>query len=299
MVVDVSVVIPTYNRDSLLKRSIDSILEQTVQPAHIIVIDDASKFNTEAYLSQQYTLDRLTVIHHEENQGAAAARNTGLKNTETRYVAFLDSDDYWHPQKLEAQLSVVKSDPDVELVYCDQWIVDEEGSKRPSGKTLISQDIWNALMTGWTPPNPSTLFFDTDVLRKLGGFDGQFSSCSDHDLWMRVALQEVNVEYIPDELSYFTRDADNRTSFNFEARINGVHEFLAKWREHIVDDRGEAHYRRFKWNYEVEVALPIFKARLLDGKWKKCFQMYAEALATNPVFYIAMVKQVWRHRPRP
>ena len=99
----VSVIIPTYNRAHLIGRAIRSVLDQTYQDWELIVVDDASTDDIPGIV-KGFTDGRVKYIRHDENKGAAAARNTGIQAARGAYIAFLDSDDEWLPEKLERQV---------------------------------------------------------------------------------------------------------------------------------------------------------------------------------------------------
>ncbi|MBX9449112.1 MAG: glycosyltransferase family 2 protein [Taibaiella sp.] len=96
-----SVIIPAYNAAAVISRAIDSCLSQTLPPLEIIIVDDGSTDVTSEVLQKYSSSPPVVVIHHEQNQGVSAARNTGWNAAQGEWVAFLDSDDEWHPQKME------------------------------------------------------------------------------------------------------------------------------------------------------------------------------------------------------
>lgn len=104
----VSIIIPTYNRSKTIKRSINSVLYQTYDDFEIIVIDDGSSDGTDKVI-KEFNDSRIKYVRHELNRGASAARNTGIKLSRGKYIAFQDSDDVWVPDKLEKQMNVFKS----------------------------------------------------------------------------------------------------------------------------------------------------------------------------------------------
>lgn len=106
----VSVIIPTYNRAHLIRKSLESVLNQTFDDFEIIVFDDGSTDDTEKVV-KQFTDERIRCLRHEQNRGAAAARNTGIRAARGDYIAFLDSDDEWLPHKLAKQLTALQSAP--------------------------------------------------------------------------------------------------------------------------------------------------------------------------------------------
>lgn len=282
---EVTVIVPTYERRELLGRAIDSVEAQSLEPEAVVVVDDASPEPVEPFLADRdYRID-IEVVRHEENRGASAARNTGVKTADTEYVAFLDSDDYWDEGKLAAQLAVFEADPDLGLVYCDQHVVEPDGAVEPSGKALPNGDVWPALLDGWTAPNTSTLVFNRETFLDLGGFDASLRSCQDHDLWMRLAREGVRVGVVSEPLSYFTRDADDRISHNYPARMEGVDEFLEKWRDDISDATSARAYRRFAAEYRVMAALPIAYAALLKPDVGTFVTVLREYLLANRATY--------------
>lgn len=277
----VGVVIPTYNRSRHLRRAIDSVLSQTRRPDRVIVVDDASEFDLRAYLDDYR--DEVTLITHDQNRGGGAARNTGFKHLDTDYVAFLDSDDYWAPQKIARQMEVARSS-NADLVYCDEWIITERGERIPSGIELLEEDVWEALLNGWTAPNTSTLVISSKAFSKVGGFDTKLASCQDHDLWMRLAERGSVFAYVPDRLTYFTREADNRISLSGLRREEGIRGFLDKWRDKIIAETNTYHFYRFRWDYMLSM-WPVVLNQYQLGHWGDAIRIFGRNLALNPIFY--------------
>ena len=112
----VSVIIPTYNREGILGRSIESVLNQTYTEFELIIVDDGSTDNTRQLVENIHD-DRISYYYVKNNSGAAAARNYGIERAEGEYIAFQDSDDYWHSDKLEKQMKVMESNPDIGFVF--------------------------------------------------------------------------------------------------------------------------------------------------------------------------------------
>ena len=286
---NVAVIVPVYDRRELLIRALDSVREQTVQPVQIVVVDDASPEPIEPFISKQYDTHSITVIRHSDNRGAAAARNTGVEEVDADYVAFLDSDDYWEQSKLASQLTLFKQ-RDVDLVYCDQYVVEPDGAIQPSKKNLPEGDVWPALLDGWTAPNTSTLVFDRDCFCELGGFDTSLDSCQDHDLWMRLAREGASVGVVDEPLSYFTRDATDRISYSYPARMNGVDAFLNKWQQNIISARSEQAYQRFAADYRASAAAPIAYEALFQGDLETVVAVSRKYLLFNWSMYRMLVR---------
>lgn len=286
----ISVIIPTYNRKKLLIRAIQSVIDQTVSPEELIIVDDKSEFDVEKYLDKKINCSfKLKIIINPSNFGGAKSRNIGVKNASGKYVAFLDSDDYWHEKKIELIKKKLKI-KDIDLIYSDQWIVKENGKLKESNKVLIDNNLWENLLNGWTAPNTSTLVFARDKLLEIGGFNSNLKSCQDHDLWMKVAQNNLDLEFIEKRLSYFTRDADNRISFNIEKRISGAISFLENWRKEIIETRNKKFYKKFKNKYIFKVLFPIFIKQIKNFNLFKAIKLYLKYFKFDLFFYKQMLK---------
>ena len=123
----VSVIIPTYNREKIITRAIDSVFAQTYRDFEIVVLDDGSQDNTKA-VAQAYG----PKVHYfyQDNKGIAGARNAGMHQTAGDYIAFLDSDDYWLPGKLERQIALFSEHPEYGMVGCQFWVKKYSGAAR-------------------------------------------------------------------------------------------------------------------------------------------------------------------------
>lgn len=182
----VAVIIPTFNRSAVLPRALDSVLAQSIQPGQICVVDDGSTDDTAALMARQYP--QLTYLA-QDNAGVSAARNLGVSSTNSRWLAFLDSDDEWLPQKLETQLQAAAQQPDTRLVHCDEiWIrngrrVNPMNKHQKSGGDIFDQCLHLCAIS------PSATVLRRDLFDQLGGFDPGLPACEDYDLWLRVCAR--------------------------------------------------------------------------------------------------------------
>src|SRR5689334_19281127 len=136
-----SVVIPAYNYGRYLGRAIDSALAQTRPVDEIIVVDDGSTDNTREVAE---SFGERIIYVYQKNKGLSAARNTGIRKATGDWVAFLDADDWWHPDKIKRQLEAASKDPEIGLVYTASWVVTPEGDKTPT--TLADPNhLWPAI----------------------------------------------------------------------------------------------------------------------------------------------------------
>ena len=184
---EVTVIIPTYNRAQKTARAVASVLYQTFTDYEIIVVDDGSSDHTVEILSlfEPY----LTLLVHPENRGVSAARNTGIRATSAPLIAFLDSDDYWMPEKLALQVSFFSSHP--EAIACqtqEQWIrkgrrVNPAKKHRKPGGWIFEPSLKLCLVS------PSAAMVRRDLLDEVALFDETLPVCEDYDLWLRISCR--------------------------------------------------------------------------------------------------------------
>mgnify|MGYP002737498535 CR=1 FL=1 len=191
----VSVIIPTFNRAATLKRTIDSALAQSYRPLEVIVVDDGSTDGTEAVI-RSYG-DRIHGII-QPNGGPSAARNTGAEAATGEWLAFLDSDDVWKPEKIARQVNLVnRAGRRIDCCMCNAAIIDEDGVV--GGTTFGASGVEGNLAEGyWLNPAPliATRFIlfnqvaliRCDAFRNAGGFKRELRLLEDHDLAFRLSL---------------------------------------------------------------------------------------------------------------
>jgi glycosyltransferase involved in cell wall biosynthesis len=181
----VSVIIPTFNRAWTLKTAIDSVLAQTHDEIEIIVIDDGSTDNTPDLLAEY---GNQIQVFTRENRGVSAARNLGIKKSHGRFVAFLDSDDAWTPDKISCQVDFFDQRPGAFICQTEEiWI--RKGRRvnpkvkhqKPSGM-IFEPSLHLCLVS------PSAVMIRKKLFELRGGFNEDFPVCEDYDLWLRIAI---------------------------------------------------------------------------------------------------------------
>jgi GT2 family glycosyltransferase len=192
----VSVIIPTYNRWPMIAEAVESVLEQAYRSFEIIVVDDGSTDGTKERL-KKYGSSVLVISR--QRSGVAASRNYGIRIAKGRYMAFLDSDDLWLPQKLTIQTSFMEQHPEVKICQTEEiWI--RHGAKvNPKAKhAKPSGDIFRRSLD-LCLVSPSAVMMMRDLLDQFGGFDESFPVCEDYDLWLRIAKEQA-IPLIPEPL---------------------------------------------------------------------------------------------------
>lgn len=180
-----SVIIPTYNRRPMLCEAVESVLEQSDKDFELIVVDDGSEDGT---AEKMEVYGRRVRLLSQSRRGVAAARNTGVRNSTGKYLAFLDSDDLWKEKKLEIQVAFMESHPAVEICQTEEvWmrrgvrVNPKERHRKPSGNIFrASLDLCLV--------SPSAVMMTRELFDRMGGFDESFGVCEDYDLWLRIAL---------------------------------------------------------------------------------------------------------------
>ncbi len=194
---NISVIIPVFNRQELIKRAIDSVLNQTLNPGEIIVVDDGSTDNTASIIKQNYPEVKLITISHS---GVSITRNTGIKQSKYKYVALLDSDDEWDKTKLEKQYGFIKANPELLISHTgEKWIRNGKSVNRPKKYKKFGGNVFEKCLP-LTMIGASTVMFDKRVFDKYGYFDESLPVCEDYDLWLRISSHEP-VGFIDEELT--------------------------------------------------------------------------------------------------
>jgi len=239
---EVSVIIPTYNRAELLNRAIESVLNQTYDNTEIIIVDDASTDHTKQ-LIENLQNNRIHYIYNEKNMGASAARNIGIKKAKSQLIAFLDSDDVWHKDKLKLQVEALKNAPDtVGMVYCEYKYYQIDGSSgvcpdKDIPLALKMGDMFLSLLILPMIGTPSMLIRKS-CLEHVGLFDESYPCLEDYELSLRIA-KEYDIAFVPQVLfeAYARSESvTNNVKGMFEAKIAIMKKYYADLKQNNLLD---------------------------------------------------------------
>ncbi len=223
----VSVIIPTYNRESILREAIESVLNQTYKQLELIVVDDCSTDSTEEVL-ESIEDERFKYVQHDENQGPNAARNTGLEHSSGDYISYLDSDAVLLPSKIEKQVEAMKSsESDIGVVYCSGY--SQQGNfVKKSLSEGYSGDIYADLLAKDLKVVTSTMLIKRECFDRCGDWDQNLPSFNEYDLCLRFA-KEYKFKWISEPLVVeISHEGENITS-NLEKRMSGIEKIIVKW----------------------------------------------------------------------
>jgi glycosyltransferase involved in cell wall biosynthesis len=184
--VNISVIIPTFDRAETLGRALDSVLKQTCAPQDIIVVDDGSSDNTKELVAGHPAQPRYL---RQENRGVSSSRNLGIRNAGGEWLAFLDSDDEWLPGKLAAQIRALEQQPECRICHTEEiWIrngirVNAMNKHAKSGGRIFQQCLPLCVIS------PSSAMIHRSLLDEVGLFDEALPACEDYDLWLRICAR--------------------------------------------------------------------------------------------------------------
>jgi glycosyltransferase involved in cell wall biosynthesis len=218
----ISVIIPAYNCDRYIAEAVESVLNQTHTSYEVIVVDDGSSDRTRAVLEPYF--DRIHYLY-QSNQGVSAARNLGIQRARGEFIALLDADDFFLPDKLAAQVACFEAQPDLGIVHSGWQLVDQSGQQ-----VLSCQEPWLVLpqldlqtWLLWRPVFPGSMMFRRSWLERVGGFDLRFPPVEDVDLVLRLTaagcrstwLRQITVGYRQHQKSATTENTPKQArSFN-------------------------------------------------------------------------------------
>ncbi|MBL78499.1 MAG: glycosyl transferase [Nitrosomonadaceae bacterium] len=209
-----SVVVPTYNRAEKVCRAIKSVLNQSFSDFEILVMDDGSTDNT-CEVVKELADPRIKYEWAKNFGGPAAPRNRGISLAKGKYIAFLDSDDWWIPTKLEESLAIL--DQGFDLVYHDLFIVKKTNQKLFLKKThsrKLNTPVFNDLLKHGNGLFNSSVVAKKEVLNEINGLseDPNLIATEDYDLWLRFSKVSEKFKMIPKTLGYYWSGGDNISS---------------------------------------------------------------------------------------
>jgi len=216
----ISIVLPTFNRAKILQRAIDSVIEQSFAQWELIIVDNNSNDETDQVI-ERYGDSRINILKINNEGVIARSRNKGIKKAAGRYVAFLDSDDWWTPNKLENSLIALESGAD--LVYHDLYIYRDKrlSLRNKLGTKTLKSPVFNDLLLSGKRINTSSVVMRRELLEEINGFseDVDLVAAEDIDAWLRVAKKTEKFVRLVGCYGFYHIHTDNYTS-NDKAIIN-------------------------------------------------------------------------------
>jgi glycosyltransferase involved in cell wall biosynthesis len=226
----VSVIIPTYNRAEFLRSAIESVIKQTFTDLEIIVSDDKSTDHTQDVV-RNIEDERIKYVRNEGNKGPSAARNAAILASEGEYIAFLDDDDEWLPDKLQKQVELLdQSQPNICGVFSNRLFIDRNSgqvlSDNPGTDQLKGNLLYQLMIK--SPIHTSTVVIRKSCLDGIGLFDETISYMEDRDLWIRLSTK-WDFEYISKPLTKAYVHDFAQLSRNLEGQTVGKEKLLERY----------------------------------------------------------------------
>ena len=282
----ISVIIPSYNCSTYVREAIESVLKQTYKNFEIIVVDDGSTDNTRCILDDLIHEEKIRYLL-QKNAGPACARNAGLRASKGEYIAFLDADDRWMPEKLRRSIECFEKNSQLGLVHCAVRAMDEKGDnlffikKKKMNRKVLAGHVFYHLLFRRAHLCTSSVVIRKSCLEKTGNFDEKLSflGAEDRDLWLRIA-EIYPFEYIEEPLTYY-RHRDNSISTDEEK--------MKKGRDYIINK----YFYKLSWIGRRKAFSALHKelayARFSQGCKCECFFQLLKAFLFYP-FDIELLK---------
>ena len=270
----VSVVIPAFNREAVIGRALKSALRQTYDNLEIIVVDDASSDNTLGVV-ESFQDARIVYLRHETNRFAAAARNTAMRVARGKYIAFLDSDDEWLPNKIEQQVTKLQSLGDEwGCIYTGAYVFKDDAKSGSLYSPVLNGHILAPFLLKKTTIFTPTFAFRREVLDTIGLMDESLRRCQDLDFYIRI-LERYKVAVIPEPTTNIYLDTIKPLS---SAGVASKRALLEKHKQKI-DALGFWNSRRL---YSAEEYL-LAKLALNEGRLMSGLSSWLKSVWLNPL----------------
>ncbi len=283
----VSVIIPVYAAEQYIAATLKSVLEQTYRNFEVLIIDDGG-LDRSIEICRQFQDPRIKIIT-QKNRGLAGARNTGIRNAQGDYLAFLDADDLWLPEKLEKHVEHLEKSPFVGISYCCSAFIDESGTPlgiyqtpKLKGITIPNLLCRNPISNGSAPVIRREVFEEIKFQENIYGtvedfyFDDSFRASEDIECWFRIAIKtNWKLEGIPEALTLYRVNSGGLSA--------SVYKQLDSWEKVIEKTRTYAPELVAQWENSARAYQYRYLARraitLKDGK--TATKLFHQALATH------------------
>lgn len=278
----VAIVIPCYNTSKYISRTIESALIQTGGNYEIVAVDDGSTDNTLSIIKAYEPHVRVLTHPGNANLGQSASLNLAIENTESEFIAFLDSDDIWYQGKLEKQVGIFNKLPNVGLVYTGGHVIDDYDKILYNlfPKDFVETNSVGSILLNCYIRTPSTVMVRRDILREVGKFDTRLT-IPDHDMWVRMS-EITKFYYLPDALT------------GYRQRLGQLSSKRSQWEEGFIVLNKSCNRFTYGWRLRA-MRLAVLHYRLgkhdLDSKkYTISFYNFMMAMLYDPVRSLKAIK---------
>lgn len=286
----ISVVIPAFNAASCITNAFDSVREQSITPFEVLITNDGSTDRTESVIKQyaeknpQFPID----LAGQPNKGIGAARNNGLFRAKGDFVAFLDADDRWYPEKLEAVVGALSRNPDKDVIYHNEIHIDINGKEKAKSYGKILGTAYDSLLFSNIRLSTSATVVRRSLSVKIGGFSQRmdFNSAEDYDFWLRLAKNGATFYYLDKILGEYRRSPTS-ISTRIEYHLNNSYNVFC---HHIKMMYREGQISKSKYERKVRARTgkrdtAIARSYYLCGQPGKAVQLYIRCIKQWPFYW--------------
>lgn len=278
----VSAVIPAFNRPQVTQRAIDSVSAQIYQPIELVIVDDGSNPPLEKELSlQSDSIKDITVAHHDENRGANVARNTGIDFSNGEYIAFLDSDDEWAPEKIQRQIQRLEQKDSQSVSYTGVKNLDEEGNLNSIRNPTEDGDLLSELLCGNIIGTFSSVMISSETIEKVGRPNPDMPCWQDWEWYLRLAT-EVEFDVIEEALT-IRHNGGDQISGSYTPKRDTAYPVILRQIKELASTSQEKRAGVAYLNYELA------RAAQSNKHYSEARQYYIRAIRHYPMesmFYI-------------
>jgi glycosyltransferase involved in cell wall biosynthesis len=271
----VSVIIPTFNRSHVLESAVVSVFSQTVQCSELIIIDDGSTDGTPELLKKLSHSAKLSFrVYHQPNRGPAAARNLGVHKATLPFIAFLDSDDHWHKQKIEIQYKNLVGSSDFRISHTrEKWL--RRGHHLNQKKKHMPQhgNIFNHCLQ-LCGVGMSTVMMEKSLFDQVGLFDESLQCCEDYDLWLRISCRFPFL-LVDNSLTVKEGGREDQVSFQYSLGMDRLR--IYSLRKLLDSDMLDCH-RHFMALKELKKKITIFGTGCLKHNKREMGRSYLDLI---------------------
>lgn len=288
----VTVIIPTYKREpEMIAKSINSVLNQSYDNIELIIIDDSPKdysfrIKVKDYI-ENLNKKQIRYIQHKTNLGANAARNTGIKNANGKFIAFLDDDDEWEFNKLELQIKEFTNER-IGLVYCKARVINTtDETVRPMINIIRKGNYFKELLKQNFIGSNSFVVIRSDVIRTVGMYDENLTSNQDYDLFIRIS-QQYEISGVNKTLVNYYVHGNERISTDSKKQLQGRLELTKKYSNIVNEDE------ELKIIWKIKLVPLYFKI----GQKRKAIKNLMNIFIDNPLYVTKYLIKTLEYRGR-
>jgi glycosyltransferase involved in cell wall biosynthesis len=281
----VSVIVPAFNAATYIRQTLDSVLAQTYRTIEVIVVDDGSEDTTADIVEEFVAKDPRVRLIQQSNAGVGAARNTAIREARGTYLAPLDADDLWSPEKLETQVACMqKSGPNTGLVYCSSTLIDEQGKMLHFGETkTLEGRLRHAMVLKNLLGNASVPLFRASALEQVGLYltrdEQKGQGCEDWDLALRIA-EIFDIRAVPEHLVGYRQRASAMS-----VNVKEMEASFALVMRRARQRNGDLPPAAFRWSAGYFYQYIAEKCYELHH-YPSCIRYLARAIKANPVLLL-------------